>query len=114
MCIKMITKEDIIELNKQFDNGKVINNSSLEFALSSSKNTKDWIKGSAYILRAILIDHVFEEGNKRTASIFLISMMEKIKIAYDPYKIDKIIIEIILKNISDINKIRRMIKDATR
>ena len=40
MCIKMITKEDIIELNKQFDNGKVINNSSLEFALSSSKNTR--------------------------------------------------------------------------
>ena len=110
----MITKKDIIEINKQFDNGKIINNSSLEFALSSLNTTKDWIKGSAYILRAILIDHVFEEGNKRTASAFLITMMENMKISYDPFRVDKIIIDIILKNTTNINKIRRMIKDATR
>jgi len=110
----MITKQDIIIINKQFDNGKVVNDGSLEFALSSSSMTKDWIKSSAYIIRAILVDHVFEEGNKRTASAFLVSMMEKMKIAYDPFRIDKIIIKIILKNVTSIDKIRRMIKDATR
>jgi len=110
----MITKQDLIEINRQFDRGGVVNESSLEFALSSSKNTKDWTKSSAYILRAILIDHVFEEGNKRTGSAFLMSIMEKMKIAYDPYKVDKIVVEIILKNITNLDKIRRLIKDATR
>jgi prophage maintenance system killer protein len=110
----MITKKDIITINKQFDDGKIVNHNPLDFALSSSKTTKDWIKSSAYILRAILVDHVFEEGNKRTASAFLMSIMEKMKVAYDPHKVDKLIVEIILKNITNINKIRRMIKDATR
>ena len=110
----MITKQDVVKLNKQFDRGVIVNNIPLEFALSQSNKTKDWIKSSAYILRAILIDYVFEEGNKRTASAFIMSMMEKMKIAYNPYEVDRIIIEIILKNITDINKIRRLIKNATR
>ena len=110
----MINIEDLVQMNKQFDNGIVVNKSSLEFALSLSKNTKDWIKQLAYIVRAILIDHVFEEGNKRTASALIMSVIEIHKLGYDPYKVDELIIEILKDNITDINKIRREIKNVIR
>ena len=106
--------EDIVKINKQFDSGRIVNKSSLEFALSSSNDSKDWLKQLAYLVRAIIIDHIFEEGNKRTASALIMAVLEENKIAYDPQKVDAIIIEIIKNNITIINKIKRMIKDATR
>lgn len=109
----MFNMPDIIEINKQFDKGKLVNKSSLEFAISQSKTTKDWIKQLAYLVRAILIDHVFEEGNKRTASALIMAYMEIHKIGYDPKKVDKLIVETIKKNTTSIMKIRMMIKDAT-
>lgn len=111
---KMIGVEDLVKINKQFDSGRIVNEGSLRFALSNSKYTKDWTKQLAYFVRAILIDHVFEEGNKRTASALMMAVLEEYKIAYDPEKVDSIIIEIIKKNITSIDKIRRMIKDVTR
>ena len=82
------------------------------FILSTLKHSKDWVTQLAYILRGILIDHIFEEGNKRTALAVMLVYFEANKKAYDIYKTEKIITEIILKNIKDINKIRRMIKNV--
>ena len=110
----MITVGDLIEINKQFSNGKAINNGSLEFAISLARDSKDWTKQLAYVVRAILIDHVFEEGNKRTAAALVISLFEIHKLGYDPQKVDIVIVDILKKNINNINKIRRMIKNATR
>lgn len=109
----MITREDIINTNKLFDKGIIVNEGSLDFALSSIKSTKDWNKQLAYAIRAILIDHVFEEGNKRTASALIAGVMESQKIEYDLYKIDEIVLKILKDNTTGINKIRRLIKDAT-
>ena len=39
MCIKMLSKQDIIDINKEFDKGNVVNESSLEYTLSILKNT---------------------------------------------------------------------------
>ncbi|MBI2667944.1 Fic family protein [Candidatus Woesearchaeota archaeon] len=110
----MITKKDIVEINKEFDEGVIVNESSLDFALSANKNTKDWIKQLAYLVRAILIDHVFEEGNKRTSAALIMVFIEENKLIYDPQKVDQIVIEILKKNINNINKIRRMIKNAIK
>lgn len=110
----MINKEDIAELNKKFDKGTIINDSSLSFALSSMRNTKDWFKQLAYLVRAIIVDHVFEEGNKRTAAALIIYFFEAHKVAYDPYKVDKIITEVILKNVTSVEQIRRKLKDVIR
>ena len=110
----MIEIKEIIDINKKFDKGDIVNQSSLDFAISYSKASKDWIKQLAYITRALIIDHVFKEGNKRTASALIMSILEKKKIAYDPRKVDEIIIEIIKKNVININKIRSLIKDVTR
>lgn len=112
MC--MITKKGLIEINKEFDEGLIVNESSLNFALSSLNNTKDWIKQLSYLVRAILVDHMFKEGNKRTAAALILYFFEANKIAYDPYKVDKIIVEIISKNIESIEQIRRKLKDAIR
>jgi len=110
MC--MINKNDLVEVNKRFDNGNIVNMGSLEFILSTLKHSKDWVTQLAYILRGILIDHIFEEGNKRTALAVMLVYFEANKKAYDVYKAEKIITEILLKNIKDINKIRRMIKNV--
>ncbi|MBI2672565.1 hypothetical protein HYX16_06545 [Candidatus Woesearchaeota archaeon] len=110
----MINIEDLIELNKRFDKGIIVNKSSLEFALSSMKHCKDWVKQLSYIVRALLIDHAFQEGNKRTAVAVILYFFESHKVAYDMYRVDKIITEIILKNINNIEKIRRLLKDVVR
>jgi len=110
----MITEKGLIEINKEFDKGNIVNKSSIEFALSSSRSSKDWIKQLAYLVRAILIDHIFEEGNKRTAAALILYFFEANKVAYDPYKIDKIVAEITSKNINSIEQIRRKLKDAIR
>jgi len=110
----MLTKKALIDLNKEFDLGKIINESSLDFALSNANTTKDWIKQLAYIVRAIIIDHTFSEGNKRTAAALIMATIEDRKLSYDPFKIDSLIITIINKNITNISHIRRMIKDVIR
>jgi prophage maintenance system killer protein len=109
-----LTKKDIIALNQQFDTGNMHNEASLDFALSYARRTENWTKALAYIVRAILLDHVFEEGNKRTAALLIKSYAE-----YEGHDIydDKMLMlvrEIILKNIPDISKIDEMIKDAIK
>ena len=108
----MLSKEDVISINKMFDAGKVVNGSSLEFALSTARKTKDWITQLAYLLRSIVVDHVFEEGNKRTGTAVFIAYAKAHKKACDIYKVDQIIRDLIQKRITDIAKIRRMIKHA--
>ena len=110
----MINKRDIIEINKQFNHGILVNEASLDFAFSNLEHTKDWLKQLAYITRAILIDHVFEEGNKRTTAALIMTILEYQKIAYNPKQVDEVVLIILKKNISDISKIRRLIKDAIR
>ncbi|MBW2981445.1 Fic family protein [Candidatus Woesearchaeota archaeon] len=104
---------EIVNINKKFAKGIVMNKSSLEFALSSIK-TKAWIDQIAYLVRAILLDHVFEDGNKRTAAVIIIIYFTELEIGFDPQKIAEIILNIITKNINDINKIKRMIKNVIR
>ena len=65
----ILTKKDVIALNEQFDNGVLRTEASLEFALSYAKKTENWTKALAWLVRAILLDHVFEEGSKRTAAL---------------------------------------------
>ncbi len=110
----MINENDLVEVNKLFDKGVIVNRNSLKFALSSVQTTKDWIKQLAYIVRAMLIDHVFEEGNKRTSAVVIAHFFEYHNVAYDPYRVDKIIAEIIIDSISNIEQIRRKLKDAIR
>jgi prophage maintenance system killer protein len=109
-----LTKKDIIALNQEFENGTLHNEASLDFALGYAKKTENWTKALAWLVRAILIDHVFEEGNKRTAALLIKAYAE-----YEGYKtyddeILKMVKKMLLKNITSIAKIEDMIKNGIR
>lgn len=104
---------ELVNLNKKVANGNIVNKSSLDFALSSIR-TKSWFDQLAYLVRALLIDHVFEDGNKRTAAFLIISYCTEYKIGFDSEKITKVIINITSKNTNNISKIKRMIKNVIR
>jgi len=109
-----LNKKDIIALNQEFEDGTLHNEASLDFALSYARRTENWTKALALIVRAILIDHVFQEGNKRTAALLIKSYAEFE--GYKTYddKILKLIKDILVKNISGITRIEELIKDAIK
>jgi prophage maintenance system killer protein len=108
----MINKKDIIAINQRFDKGNFDNESSLDYALSHLKHQISWTKQLAYIIRAILIDHVFEEGNKRTACAVLIAHVDLNSCKINEKKALDIIKRVVLKNITSISNIQEMIEDA--
>jgi len=109
----MFNEKDVVRLNKLFHNGTIRNKSSLSFALSSIKN-KGSLEQLAYLIRAITVDHVFEDGNKRTAAVLITAYFTEFEIGFDKEKITKAILDIASKNITDINQIKRMIKNVIR
>lgn len=109
-----LTKKDIIALNQEFEDGSVINEPSLDFALNYAKKTENWTKALAFLVRAILIDHVFEEGNKRTAALLIKSYVTYEGHATYDDKVLKMIKHILLKNTTSIKKIEDMIKNAIK
>ncbi|MEK6935132.1 MAG: hypothetical protein AABW46_04600 [Nanoarchaeota archaeon] len=111
----MYLKETVIKLNKELgEKGRFVNESALEFAISKKYETDDWLEQLAYLVRAILIDHVFEDGNKRTSLAVVIGTLEGLKLGYDPQKLEDNLIKILKENITDIKKIKRLIKDVIR
>ena len=110
----MLSTKDIIEINKELSNGVIINQSSLDFAVKTTARSKNWLKTAAIFTRAILIDHVFEDGNKRTSATVIMLLMEMNNIQFNAEVIPKIITKILKKNITNIIEIERCIKDAVR
>jgi len=118
MCINFVkmefTKKELIELNKKFG-GNLSRDGSLDYALSAQKHKKygDY-KKLAYIWRAILVDHPFTDGNKRTALGAAIEFARKKKKNIDTDKLNKLIIKIAKKNIHSIAKIERSLRNAIK
>ena len=108
----MLSKKDVIEINKTFHTGKLANESSLEFALAQTYRSKNWLKTAAVLARAILIDHVFEDGNKRTAAGVIMTIMQMNNLSFSPQKMDVIIINITKNNITSIREIEKEIIHA--
>lgn len=102
----------LCRINKNFGNGAIVNKSSLEFAISAAYKSKDSLEQLAYIVRAILCDHVFADGNKRTAANYIMAALEDFKYKYDPFKVDRFVLKIAKNNITKVKTIRRMIKNA--
>lgn len=76
-----ISKEDIINVNKKFG-GTPLSDASIEFALEAGKN-KSLYTQIALLTRAILVDHPFIDGNKRTALNVAFIILERNKIRLD-------------------------------
>ena len=97
----VLTKKDVIALNEEFEEGVLSNEPSLDFSLSYAKKTENWTKALAFLVRAILLDHVFEDGNKRTAAAVIMTYLDINNMSYNKDKIGQIIIRILKKKIWD-------------
>lgn len=100
--------KDLIRINQEIgESGDFRNKSSLEFALHYVKQKKSWLFELSYIVRALLIDHPFVDGNKRTALIICQLYFDDNKHEYKKQRLVDILHKIARKNITDINKIVR-------
>ncbi len=110
----MLSKNDLIVINEKFSNGRIVNPSSIDFVLDMTRKSKHWYKTMCLLTRAILIDHVFEDGNKRTSAAVIMAYFDMNNYNYDPDAISKATLCIARANITNINKIGRIIKHAIK
>ena len=80
----MLSRKDIIEINREFSSGKLMNGGSLDYAIKENERSRNWLRTAAIFTRAILIDHAFEDGNKRTAAAVIMMIMDMNNIWFAP------------------------------
>ena len=110
----MLSKKDVVAINREFDTGVLVNESSLNYALETTRRSKNWLKSAALLVRAVLVDHVFQEGNKRTAAAIIMTYLEMGNFHFDPNRVNSIVLDILKKNITDVRKIERLIYRGTK
>lgn len=113
MCME-IRKEDIVRIAEGFG-GVLRNSSSLDFALEKQREVKlGEYKKLAYLLRAILVDHPFSDGNKKTAMFVALAFAEESNKQVDEELLKHHILSIASKNITEIRAIEERMKNAIR
>ncbi|MEK6828635.1 MAG: Fic family protein [Nanoarchaeota archaeon] len=109
-----IGKKDLLRINGGFG-GNLRSGSSLDYALEKQEDKRIGpYKKLAYLLRAILVDHPFSDGNKRTAMFASHVFAREYKKQVDREMLLYQIVSIAKHNIHDIRKIERRIKNAIR
>ena len=109
-----IRKEDLLRINEGFGGG-LRNDASLDFAFYTQENPKFGpYKKLAYLMRAILVDHPFTDGNKRTATFLTMVFASEHKKQIDREILIHQIISIAKKNITDIRQIADRLKTAIK
>ena len=68
----------------------------------------------AYLVRAVAVDHVFEDGNKRTSALIILAISDMHGLEMDKRKVDELVVTLAKKSMKDITKIERLIKNALR
>lgn len=111
MCMK-IDKEDLLRINLGFGGG-LRNDASIDFAIEIQANTKfgDY-KKLAHLWRAILVDHPFSDGNKRTAVFVAYQFATEFNKQVNRDLLIHHAMSIAKKNIIDINVIERRLRNA--
>ena len=104
-----ITEKELIGINEKFDDGIIVNRGSLDFALNSIKKSQDWQEQIAYLLRALLVDHVFKDGNKRTATNLLVTSLEREGFSFNKEEVIRLSIKLAKESITDIKEIKKLI-----
>jgi death-on-curing family protein len=73
---KTLSKEAIIEINKKFENGSMLNKGALEYIVYKVGNTRGVDRKAATLLMEIARKHAFTDGNKRTAFQSMIAFLK--------------------------------------
>lgn len=113
MCME-ISKEDLLRINNGFG-GNLRSDSSIDFAIDIQENNKlGEYKKLAYLLRAILVDHPFSDGNKRTATFLVLNFAEQNNKRVNRELLIHHIISIAKQNIIEIRNIENRLKNCIR
>ena len=108
-----LNKKDLIGINREIGcNGKIHNEDSLDYALHIVNQNKSWLNELCHIVRSLLVDHAFGDGNKRTAISVIMTYYEYHNLNFDKDRLIKIVWNISKKNVGDINKLMRLMKNA--
>ncbi len=109
-----ISKEDLLRINHGFG-GNLRSDSSLDFAFNRIEDSKigDY-KQLAYLLRAILVDHPFSDGNKRTAMFIVFAFAKAKNKEVERDLLIHHLTSIAKKNISEIRNIEWRLKNAIK
>jgi len=117
MCMdisEIINKDDLLRINKGFG-GNLRSDSSIDFSFDRIKNARlGAYKKLAYLMRAILVDHPFSDGNKRTATFICLVFATKFKKQVNRELLLHHIISIAKKNIPEIRNIEWRLKNAIK
>ncbi len=108
-----MTKEQIRLINERYG-GSLRSDAEIETALELGKGKSVYAK-IAYLVRAILVGHPFTDGNKRTAFIVAMTVLEKCNIKLTEEKKENMVSEITKiakENITDVSRIERLIRYA--
>ena len=113
MCMKL-SKEELIRINRGFG-GNLRSDSSLDFAFVKMQDKKlgDY-KKLAYLMRAILVDHPFSDGNKRTSMFVVFAFAQEYNKKVDADLLLHHIVSIASKNIQIIRNIEWRLKNAIK
>lgn len=107
-------KEDLLRINRGFG-GNLRSDASLDYALDKFKSKKLGVyKKISYLIRAILVDHPFSDGNKRTAAYVALNFATESNKEVDRDLLLHHIVSISKQNIHDINKIEWRMKNAIK
>ena len=79
-------------------------------AIDKAKNEKNIYRSNAYIVRGIIIDHAFLDGNKRTAISVITNRFRKEGILCDKEMMTNGMISIAKNNIHDISRIESRLR----
>ena len=104
-----ISKKDLLRINQGFG-GNLRSSSSLDFVFERIDTGKIGpYRKLAHLIRAILVDHPFSDGNKRTAMFVAFAFAKEYNKA-----IDRDLISIASKNIQIIRNIEWRLKNAIK
>lgn len=109
-----ISKIDLLRINHGFG-GNLRSGSSLDYAIDMQKSKRIGpYKKLAYLFRAILVDHPFSDGNKRTAAFIALAFAEELGKQIDRELLLHQIVSIAKQNIINIKNIEWRLKNALR
>lgn len=117
MCMNIsefVSKEDLLRINKGFG-GNLRSGSSIDFAFDKMQDKKlGYYKKLAYLIRAILIDHPFSDGNKRTATFVCLAFVDRYRKEVNRELLLHHIISIASKNIRELKNVEWRLKNAIK
>ena len=85
-----------------------------DFALDIVKTKKNWLYELSYLVRSLLVDHVFQDGNKRTCFLVMIYYLEINRKEVNKYRINSLIKKIANHNITRPLLIAELIYHVTK